>query len=461
MVATERRFVLHEHLPAVRALGAFVESVRWEDLPASVQSAAKSRLLDTITCVLAGRETPPARLALALATGSGPASFWLSDATGSVQDCVFVNGILAHSALLDDSAPAHLGCVVPPAALAVGEAEGRSGAEILAGIAVGYEIGIRVDSRYLGKAITARGVRYSNVITSFGAGATAAYLMQLPARAVADTLALTVSLCPWGTYEPLGKEGSSERVVQIGAGVRAGVYGAELARAGFTGISTAFEGASGLYFTASGSAEPPAGLLEGLGDLWHLRDVVAKPYPCGTPNMYAIWCADRLVQEHGIRHEDVAAVEIRTPDVSGQRMVGIRDPGPFQNFEQAVTSCQFTVATSLVFGRYDVDSALQGLGDPRVDALAQRLQFVTVQPPYNVGAAYAAVTITLRDGRVLTAESSDMPKALLSPDWDHMVARFHELTAGALPEERREQALAEVAELELRPDCRALLECLR
>ena len=461
MAATERRFVLDEHLPAVRALGAFVQSVRWDDLPAWVQTAAKSRLLDTITCVFAGRETPPARLALELAAGSGPASFWLSGATGSVQDCVFVNGILAHSALLDDSAPAHLGCVVPPAALAVGETERRSGAEILAAIAVGYEIGARVDSRYLGKAITARGVRYSNVISSFAAAATAAHLMQLPPAGVADALALTVSLCPWGTYEPLGKEGSSERVVQIGAGVRAGVYGAELARAGFTGISSAFEGASGLYFSASGRAEPPAGLLAGLGDLWQLDRVLAKPYPCGTPNTYPIWCADRLVREHGIRHEDVAGVEIRTPDVSGQRMVGIRDPGPFRNFEQAVTSCQFTVATTLVFGRYDVDTALQGLGDPRVDALAQRLRFVTIQPPYDVGAAYAAVIVTLRDGRTLTAESSEMPRELLSPDWDHMVARFHELTDRTLSAEQRERALSAVSELDERPDCRAIIECLR
>jgi 2-methylcitrate dehydratase PrpD len=299
------------------------------------------------------------------------------------------------------------------------------------------------------------------VIVAFGAAATAAHLMKLPADRIANALALTASLCPWGTYEPLGKPHSDDGFVQIGAGARSGVYAAELARAGFTGNRSALEGASGLYFAGTGRADPPAGLLKGLGSLWHLDQVMSKPYPCGSPNTYPIYCADRLVQDHGMSHDDIEAIEIRTPDISRQRMVAIRNPGPFKAFEEAIISCYFTVAATLVFGRFDVDVAMQAVDDPRVEALAQRMQFVTVQPPYPKGSSYAVVTVTLRDGRALTASSSTMPKALQHPDWSEMTARFRALTENALSDESRERVIAAVRDLDERPDCRAVIACLR
>jgi hypothetical protein len=54
-----------------------------------------------------------------------------------------------------------------------------------------------------------------------------------------------------------------------------------------------------------------------------------------------------------------------------------------------------------------------------------------------------------------------MPRELLSPDWDRIVVRFHELTDRVLSPEQRARALAAVAELDERPDCRAIVECLR
>jgi 2-methylcitrate dehydratase PrpD len=469
-----------KHVPAVGALGAFVASTHYEDLPPFVQVGSKLRLLDALTGAFAGQKTPPTRLALGLterlalaqrSDAPGLASYWLSTAKGDLEDCAFVNSILAHSVLLDDlAAPTHTSCVVPPSAIAVGEAESRTGAQILAAIALGYEVTSRVDSQYLGYAMWARGVRLSTVSNSFGVAATAAYLMELPAEAIADALAVNVALCASGGYEPLGKKGTSERCVQMGANARSGMFAAVLARAGFTGIDTAFEGDTGLYFVATGRAEPPAGLLEGLGELWHMDQVIVKPYPCASTNTSAIYCAESLVRDHGLKHEDIASIEVR--GVPASPMVGVHDPGPFENFEQAIISCYFAVAATLVFGTFDVDVLLKAQGDSRVDALAQRIQFVTTQPPYTgwrrpadldvkLGINYCVVTVSLRDGQVLTASSTDMPRSMHRPDWDGMVARFHKLTANVLSDERRQEIVREVRDLDQRRDCHALVAMLR
>jgi 2-methylcitrate dehydratase PrpD len=442
---------------AAPALGAFVSAVRYEDLPPEQQVRAKMRLLDALLCAFAGRESEPSRLARGFAqrrASQGPGTFWLTGVRGSLEDCVFANSILVHGALLDDG-PVHTACVVVPTALAVGESEGRTGAEILAAIAVGYETTLRVDSGGLAHDAMKRGFRHSWPVV-FGGAATAAYLMGLPGTGIKDALGLAAAACNPGTMEPMGKQGTSERYVQMAVNAKQGVLAADLARAGFAGIDTALDGDAGVYHAYTGHSEAPAGLLDGIGETWHLDDVRVKPYPCSGVGTLTIYCAARLASEHAIEHEDVAGVELKLRD-PGHMMGAVGDTGPFVNFEQALVSNCFQVAATLVFGRYDVDVVRQALGDPRVDALASRIEAIGVD---DLPASEQAVTVTLADGTALTATAASMPAELLDPpDWDAMVARFHAL-APSVPEERRELVVREVLGLDESRDVRALLDLL-
>jgi 2-methylcitrate dehydratase PrpD len=442
--------------PAAATLGEFVASVGFDALPAVERRRAKMRLLDALICALAGRGSEPSALAGRFAkarASSGPGTCWLTGDKASVEDCVFVNSILVHGMLLDDG-PVHTSCVVVPVALAVAEAEQRTGAEILAAIAAGYETTLRISSGGLAHVTMERGFRHSWPVV-FGATATAASLMGLSASSIKDAFALTAAMCNPGTMEPMGKKGTSERYVQMATNARQGVIAAQLAKSGFTGTDTALDGDAGVYYAYSGEAKAPASLLQGIGEVWHLDEMRVKPYPCSGAGTLPVYCATRLVTDHGVAHQDVVGIELITR-AAGHMTAAVNDPGPFVDFEQALVSSCFQVAATLVFGRYDVGVIGEALGDPRVNALASRIQVVNVD---QLPAAEHAVTVTLADGRV-TATAADMPARLVDPpDWDAMVARF----AAVAPEvsaERREFVVREVLTLDERPDGRALLGLL-
>lgn len=457
-------------VPVATALGELVAAIRYENLPAVVQESAKMRILNTAAITVAGREIPASRLALAYARSlgdAGPASYWLGGGRGRVQDCAFVNGILSHAALLNDMMGGHMGCAVPPTAIAVAEAENRTGAEILAGIVAGYEVAARIDGdSYLTAANTKRGVRLSSATWNLGPAATAAYMMKLPAAGIADALAVTVgALSAPGTYECIGRPGVSERFVQLAGGVRDGVFAAELARVGFKGADTAFEGPSGFYFVWTGKAGAPPQALENRGDRWHITDALLKPYGAGATNNFMIYAAERLYHDQGVRYEDIREVEARTTD--WKHMACVIDPGPYEDFEQAHVAAPFGVATMLVLGSFNVSAILKAIRDERVAELAKRIKVSVGEPGaahhqgnMRLTSKYGEVTVRLKDGRVLNSDALSMPDSWIRPNWDQMVARFHRLTEESWSLETREALVDAVATLDEQPDCRKLIQLL-
>jgi 2-methylcitrate dehydratase PrpD len=445
---------------AARLFGEFAKGTRYADIPPVEQMRAKGRLLDAVTCVLAGRNSPATKLALGLAEhvqSAGPGSFWLSGARGSLENCAFVNSILIHGTLLDDF-PVHTACVVVPSALAVAEEEGRSGEDILAAIALGYEFHLRLNGNNLAHDVLERGFRHSSVNAPFAAAVTAAYLMGLNAEGIKDAIALTTATLNPGTMEPMGKAGSSERFVQMAANAKNGVLAAVLAKAGFTGSNTALEGRAGLFHVYARVPGLPAGLLDGLGTVWHLKDMAIKPYPCSGHGTLPIYCAERLVGAHEFDPTDIVRVELNTRPWG--HMLGVVDPGPYTNTEQAMVSACFGVAATLVHGAYDFDVLLRSLGDPGVDALASRIA-VEVSEAAIESIAATELKVVLADGRVLSSSGRDMPESMVQQtDWHNLVTRFHRLTR-SLPVQMRDRIVSEIGAFDQRENCHELVRMLR
>lgn len=445
---------------ALQQLGTFVSNSRYADLPAETQWLAKCRLLDGLACVVAGRNSPASKLALTYADqvkGTGSVSIWLSDIKASAENSVFANSIFIHGTLLDDL-PIHAACVVIPCALALGEASGRSGADILAAIALGYEVQLRLNSGELAHVLMMRGFRHSSVHATFAATATSGYLLGLDAAAMANALGLTTATLNPGTMEPMGKGDASERFVQMASNAKNGVLSAMLAKAGFTGSPIGLEGRAGIFQTYGGSPELPAGLLQDLGDVWHLDAMMLKPYPCSGHGTLPVYCADRLVGEHKPDVADIAAIELHTR--AWGDMVGVVDGGPFSTAEQAMVSARFGIAATLIHGSYDVDVVLRSIGDPAVDALAQRIE-VHVSEAAMKNGADTELKVTLKDGRVLSATAQDMPPSLIRQiGWDNIVERFNRL-AKHIPADIRQRIVSEVESFDERESCDELVGLLR
>jgi 2-methylcitrate dehydratase PrpD len=122
---------------AAERLATFSSGLTAEQIPVSVQHAAKLHLLDTLGCGLAAHAldtAPAAREAMRELDGSGPATAIGIETGLSAGAAALVNGSTCHALDFDDThagAVAHVSVAVAPAAIATGEVFGRTGAELL------------------------------------------------------------------------------------------------------------------------------------------------------------------------------------------------------------------------------------------------------------------------------------------------------------------------------------------
>ena len=136
--------------PVMTRLSTYMSAAQGRELPADVIEKTKQMVLDTFAAMVSGSGLPPGRVAIQFArahSGERVATVAGSNVLCGAIDAALVNGMLAHSDETDDThAPSlsHPGCSVVPAALAVGEQFGVSGARFLRAVALGYDIGPRM-----------------------------------------------------------------------------------------------------------------------------------------------------------------------------------------------------------------------------------------------------------------------------------------------------------------------------
>jgi 2-methylcitrate dehydratase PrpD len=425
---------------AVGRLGDFAHSVNYGDLLPDDQVRTKLRLLNVVGSVLAARGLVATQLALSYAhrlPSSGASSYWLADKCGSAEDVAFVNGMLAHIALLDDTVT-HTGTMLVPAALAVAEEHQCSGEDVLAALAVGYEITARIEAGLmLASAVTLKGFRHSWP-GAFGAAAAAAKLMGLSAEGIADALSLISTLavpgtmawyCNWSDEADaarLGEVGTTERYVQLGANAKNAVVAATLAAHGFHGSKVALEGECGIYSVYSNGMGMPPEMFHQLGNDWHLAAIGVKPYPGSW--VIPIYCAEEIARQHPFTSVSEVA-EVNVEMVTWKRNLAVIYPGPFTNQEQALVSAPFNVAATLIFGKYDVGVLARAVGDPRVDELAAKINITALPGSVTPEAKAGVVELVLTDGTSFREDASSMPVQRLRPDtWAEMSARYEGMT---------------------------------
>src|SRR5512138_1103713 len=138
-------------------LAHFAADLRFNDIPAAVLRRAEDLLLDWVGSALAGKGSRPvesiARFWLSQGPADGPSEVLIHRRGSSPIVAAAINSGASHVVEQDD---VHNGSVFHPAAvvfgpaLAVAQALGRSGRELLAASVAGYEVGIRV-GEFLGR----------------------------------------------------------------------------------------------------------------------------------------------------------------------------------------------------------------------------------------------------------------------------------------------------------------------
>jgi 2-methylcitrate dehydratase PrpD len=321
----------------------------------------------------------------------------------SASGAAFVNGTAAHGQDFDDTfegGPVHAGAVIVPAVLAACERHRPNGPMALIGIAVGSEVLCRL-SLVVPKAVHKAGFHPTAVFGAMGAAAGVGAALGLSALEIVDALGIAGSMAS-GIIEYLA-EGAWTKRMHAGWAAQSGIRAALLARAGFVGPRTVFEGTHGLFH---GFAHTTEGDYEALtadfGERWVTDTIAFKPYPCGTMAQPYIDCARRMAAR-GIRAEDIAAIVCEVAEGTVHRLwepLAAKQRPP--NGYAAKFAVPYLLATGFLRGGVGLGAFTEGaIRDPRVLALAAKVQFV-IDPenpyPHNYTGHIKAV---LKDGTVV------------------------------------------------------------
>ncbi len=312
----------------------------------------------------------------------------------------FVNGTAAHGQDFDDTfegGPVHAGAVIVPAVLAACERYARGGDRALLGIAVGCEILCRL-SLVVPKAVHRAGFHPTAVFGAIGAAGGVGVALGLAAHELVDAFGIAGSMSS-GIIEYLA-EGAWTKRMHAGWAAQSGLRAAQLARAGFVGPRTVFEGVHGLFHgfahTTKGDYEA---LIGGFGTRWVTDTLAFKPYPCGTMAQPYIDCARRLAAR-GIAPADVAEITCEVAEGTVHRLwEPLADKQRPPNGYAAKFAVPYLLACGFVHGGVGLSAFTEtAIRDPEVLALAARVKFV-IDPDNPYPANYTGhVRLKLNDG---------------------------------------------------------------
>ncbi len=392
-----------DNAPAAATLAAWIEDLASEALPGAVTRALADAVIDTVGLAFAARGTEYVSAVRKSWTGSGPASVIGAGERRSPEAAAMINGTAAHGEDYDstfEGCPVHPGAVVVPAVLAVAEAEGRTGPDVLRGLAAGHELMCRLGLA-AGKATHAAGFHPTAVIGAMGAAAAVAAATRAPSAATANAFGIAGSMAS-GIIEYLA-DGSWTKRMHAGWAAQSGLRAAAMARAGFRGPATVFEGAHGFLnaFAPSASHDPDV-LTADLGRRWETARIAFKPYACGTMTQPFIDCALRL-RARGVRAEDIAEMTCPVGEGTVHRLweplEAKRNP---PNGYAAKFSTPYCIAVAMVrggAGLAEFDTA--AVSDPEVRALATRVAY-RVDPDDEYPRNYTGrIRAVLNDGSVV------------------------------------------------------------
>ncbi len=302
-------------------LADFATETTLETLPPGLVGDIRNRVLDSVGVSLGALylDTSTAVLRYVCSQGGRPeAHAWGSERRVPAAGAALVNGVLAHSLDYDDThlpSVIHPSASVVPTALAVAEATGSSGPEMITAIAVGLEIAVRIGMAGYDEAARTstyfeHGQHATSICGALGAAVTAAKLYGLRRDGIRDALGIVASMSS-GIIES-NRSGGTVKRLHCGWAAHSAVTAAALAAAGITGPPTVLEGRFGLFqaFLRGHFDENAVG--QDLGLRWNVPDILYKPYPANHFTHTAV-DAGRKLRDSGIDLNEIEELVLGVP----------------------------------------------------------------------------------------------------------------------------------------------------
>lgn len=456
-----------------RYVSEFICGTQLSDLPQDVIALGKKSILDGLGLALSGGASQCGELVrrhLAdLHLGAGPATVIGTGLKVAPRFAAFANGVGIHADDYDDTQLAvatdrvyglltHPTAPALPAALAMAESTGASGAAAM----LAYHLGVEVECK-ISEAINPRhyqtGFHSTATCGTFAAAAAAARLMGLDVEATQRALSIAGSQSA-GLRENFG---TMTKPFHAGRSSESGVAAAQFASYGWTATDKILEAPRG-FFSAAGGGYDANSIAGRLGKPWTFAEpgISIKPHPSGSLTHPGMTEMLRLIREHGIRASDVVRVRVGTNRNMPNALIHHRPTDELQ----AKFSMEFCMAILLLQGRAGLaEFTDEVVHRPDVKAMIEKVDFVVDDDAEAAGyhKMTTLVDIQLANGRKVSGRADFGKGSPAMPmTYDDVADKFRENTAFAkFPSAKAESVIGMVRELESLPSIEKLMAALR
>ena len=205
-------------------------------------------------------------------------------------------------------------------------------------------------------------------------------------------------------------EGASTKRMHAGWAAQSGLRAALLARAGFSGPRTVFEGAHGFFHGFANTLPRDFSMLTGdFGRRWVMQALAFKLYPCGTMTHPYIDCARRLAAR-GIKADDIVEMVCEVGEGTVHRLwEPLAAKQAPNNGYAGKFSTPYCIAAGFLRGNVSLsDFSDAAVKEPALVALAKKVRYrIDPQNPYPDNFT-GHIRATLRDGSVVEERQPHM-----------------------------------------------------
>ncbi|MFK4073713.1 MmgE/PrpD family protein [Ectopseudomonas khazarica] len=446
-----------------RRIARYACNLSIEDIPESVIACVRRRFVDSLACILGAYGARPVEAAIEVVVqASQLSSTVFGTGVRTTPDlAAFANGIMVRYLDYNDGymgrEPGHPSDSIP-ACLALAEAEGASGAELITAIVIAYEIQMRLQD---GASLNKRGWDHVNYI-SVAMAAAASRLMTLDETRAEQ--AINIALSSHLTLRQVRSGTLSDwKGCSAANAARNALFATQLARHGMTGPAPVFEGDMGFFKQVSGEFELDVENFGNRhnGDFAILRSLT-KTFPTNGELHTAVWAALDL----RVRIADLGAIATIHIETSEFNCRVLADPDKWfpRTRETADHSLPYNVARALLDGDITLDSySPQRIADSRAMVLMSR---TTVSEDPSLTRMFPRhlanrVSVTLTSGEELTSEMISGPGSLETPMSDADFERkFRCMAAPHIARHAQDEVLSFVSQLERQQDYSPLFSAM-
>jgi 2-methylcitrate dehydratase len=433
-------------------LADFVQTTDFEELSNETVEELKKRVLDSLGIAVGAMGAEPVEQVRATVEELHPQSasgctLW-SGGRASPPDATMLNTTATRYLDYMDSFLAPGETPHPSdniaATIACGEYEAASGAELLAGIAVAYEV-----QAELAWNAPVRDRGFDHVThTVISAAAGAAKMLGLDREKTRS--AIGIAGTAHNALRVTRTEGISEwKGVASANAARNGVYSALLAKNGMEGPTNLFEGGKGWNQVVAGEAFDVS-----LSPGERVHDVMTKKYVAETYAQSAVEGIIELAEREDLDPDDVERIHLDT--FAGAKLIIGGGEGSRYDVEtkaQADHSLPYMLAAALV--DREMTNAQYDTERIRRDDVQDLLRTVEVEEDpdlterFENGEMPAILTVELEDGTTHRVEKSAFEGHPTDPmSWEQVQSKFDRMAETRYDEERREEIVATVLQLE-------------